>query len=59
MNLGMYMAEGKNYKSNNQTYTPKKFYNDENIKNDSREKENKTSEKSKVRIIEVGEDNEE
>ena len=56
MNLGMYMAEGKNFKNNNQSYVHKKIYNENSIGN--KEKDEKRSETKKIRVIEEDDDNE-
>ena len=46
MNMGMYMAEGRNFRSNNQEYNQKRLYNRPNINNtrdeDKKEETNKT-----------------
>lgn len=51
MNLGMYMAEGRNFKTNGQEQSQRRIYNRPNI-NDTR-KEDKTEDENKVTTVEV------
>lgn len=51
MNLGMYMAEGRNFKSNNQVQSQRRIYNRPNINNTR--KEDKTEDENKTITVEV------
>ena len=51
MNLGMYMAEGRNFKTNGQEQSQRRIYNRPNINNTR--KEDKTEDENKVTTVEV------
>lgn len=56
MNLGMYMAEGRNFKTNSQDSIQKRTYNRNNINNTRRE--DKNEENNKIITMEVDDANE-
>ena len=56
MNLGMYMSEGKNFRTNSQDVIQRRTYNRTNI-NNSRE-EDKKEENDKIITVEVDDANE-
>ena len=51
MNLGMYMAEGRNFRTNGQEQSQRRIYNRPNINNTR--KEDKTEDENKVTTVEV------
>ena len=55
MNLGMYMAEGRNFKTNNENNIQKRMYDRPNINNTRQE--DKKEEKSKIITMEVDDEN--